>query len=1134
MNTKNTNTGKHRFSWLKYVLVLTGILLFSGEMFAQSYQITMNQRRMGNKIGVEFWIKDVTSGGTAPKLGNTTLAVTYNTDFLFPDGNTAYNVTDSVDYDMDITAPYHTINTPFADNAYGYQSLQAQPGDNDNGSGRVYVHVLDIKAGAGALGYKPSETGRGTFLGMLKFKIKNYKSMSASELTKIAFNTVTFIGDVVVTDINGNNMESQTSLVNQGDFTIRGITLLNPNGPNQAVNRNPEPALTSLAPNKGYPVYFERSGLGDSSATGTNGTGYGSGKYAYSVEYSLDGGATYTETARLAETYLGVSGMSNADLYRSNEVDSINASHNYFISKGDGSSIDNPLTTDGYEGVIRFIWKANENFFSRSEQAKLRIIQLDTNGTSAVISSRAKLTSANRSDASNYTFVLGRLFFTQLNGTSQYLRSKENYSNATQLTVEAWVNLNSYSAGTPAIVASSAGEVSPEEGAWMLYLKDGKYPAFHAREIEGRGPNGYLGEVVAVDSLRTTSAATPISNAHGLNWTHIAATVNNGVVTLYVNGEIADQYTNTQSVNPRMLTTIHPIWVGVNPNGGIADGKYLNAGIKEVKVWRTALPQNTLRKRIAGVYDPAGTITPLGSNTNNDDERTALELYYTLQGSRLDAASDFTYQNSANPLNWYENPSISATSANTNINYRPDRSHIKLTSPLGGEGISNLKSNSFAVRWAGYGLGKTSAGSADLQIMVSRDGGVTWFDAIDNQTPALPLDQVEIEDYQALWSPYNNVTASGQNDDLQSPVPVESEYSKSVILKISGTEARNQSDIYDVSQPFTVAPNFAMKFTGSDKITIKSNTEDLNLSTGTSYVEAWIRPYRFPTTTEGFFPIISKKSDATGNDLHYALRLLPTGQLQLAIASSTGDPVRIANSALALPIIKPNVVVFDSAWYHVGAYINLANGGRSSVRFYIDGRAQYVDSISTQLDSNVTVNRDNTYPMYFGYEPGSPEHYFIGEMKEIRLWGGNPGGQAPSGVEPSALTKFIQGAATIRANELTTIAGTDYSANLLAAFTLNGGSFVPTGYIRTTSGIPVSNSWIGYITGNGYKYTATKPYIKVVEPYYGQSVPNTLTDLKEFVGQVLIGTEITLIHLEMVVMVLIMQTCSSQNVVVVI
>lgn len=1087
MNTKNTNTGRHRFSWLKYVLVLTGILLFAGEMFAQTYQVTMNQRRMGNKIGVEFWIKDVTSGGTAPKLGNTTIAVTYNTDFLVPDGSNAYSSTDSVDTDMDIASPFHTINSPFADAAYGYINLKGQPADNDNGSGRVYVHTLDVITPTGGIGYQPASTGRGTFLGMLKFQIKNYNSMTGSELTKIAFNTVKFVGDIVVTDINGNDVESQTSFVNQGDFTIRGVKLLNPNGPNQAVNRNPEPALTSLSPNKGYPVYFERSGLADT-ASGNN---YGTSEFAYSVDYSLDGGATYTETARLAETILDAASMSNKDYYRANEVDTLNGSNTYFVTDGNGSAL-----SVGYEGVLRFIWKANENFFARSEQAKLRINQLDTTGTNAAISSRAKLTSANRSDASDYTFVLGRLFFTQLNGTSQYLKSKYNYSNATQLTVEAWVNLNGYSSGQPAIVASSAGEVSPEEGAWMLYLKDGKYPAFRVREIEGRGPNGYLGEVVAADSLRTSSDASPISNSHSLNWTHIAATVNNGVVTLYVNGEIADQYTNTQSVNPRMLTTVHPIWIGVNPNGGITDGNYLHAGIKEVKVWRTALPQNTLRKRIAGVYDPAGAVIPLGSNTINDDERTALELYYTLQGSRLDAASDFTYQNSANPLNWYESPSISAVAVNGNINYRPDRSHIKLTSPIGGEGISNLKNHTFAVRWAGYGLGKTSAGSADLQIMASRDGGVTWFDAIDNQTPAMPLDQVEIEDYQALWSPYNNVTASGQNDDLQSPVPVESEYSKSVILKISGTEARNQSDIYDVSQPFTVAPNFALKLAGNDKVTIKNNTQNLNLSTGTSFIEAWIRPYRFPTTTEAYFPIISKQSDATGNDLHYALRLLPTGQLQLAVASSTGDPVRIANSALALPMIQPNVVTADSAWYHVGAYVNLANGGISSVRFYIDGRAQYEDSISTQLDSNITINRDNTYPMYFGYEPGSPEHYFVGEMKEVRLWGGNPGGQAPANLEPSALTLFVQGAATVRADELTSVAGTDYTANLLAAFSFNGGGFVPTGYLRSASGIPASNSWVGYMSGNGYKYVATKPYIKVVEPYYAQSVANTKTDLK--------------------------------------
>jgi hypothetical protein len=1097
MNTYLKRPERIRLSWMNFFWFILGLLLISGETFAQTYRISMNQRRLGNKIGVEFWVKDLTPNGAAPNLGNTTLAVKYNTDFLIPDGNIAYAGTDSVYYDMDYAQPYIAISSPYALTSNGYLALKAQPTDQTNGAEHVYVHTLDVNVATSGSGIKPSTSGRGTFIGMVKFNIKNFSSLTDNDLTKILFNTATFIGDMKVFDYAGNDVEAQTEFVNQGDFNIRGIKILNPNGPNQAVNRYPDPALKSLSPNKGYPVYFERSGLGSNA--------YGTSKYAYSIDYSLDNGASWLESGRVAETNLNATTMgANKDNYRSGEIDSLNSANNFFIAQGDGSALPS-LSGDGYEGMIRLIWKANENFFARSEQAKLRIVQLDTITSNPAISARTPYSANGRKDVSDANFVLGRLFFVQLDGTSSYLKTQSPMPTPTQLTVEAWVNLNKINteAGAePGIVVSSAGPSSSQaqEGAWMLYLKDGKYPAFRARELEGKGPNGYLGVVVSPDSLKTTSSSTPITNAHASNWTHIAASVKDGVVTLYVNGEVVDQYTNTTSVSPRMWNTNHPIWIGVNPNVSIEQGDYLNAGIKEVKVWRTALDQNVLRSRIAGVYDANGAITALGSSASKSDERTTLDMYYTLQGSRLDVADNFTYQSNANPLDWYTNPSINAAANNSAINYRPDRSHIKLTAPIGGEGVCNLKDNSFKVRWAGYGLGKTNANTADVQVMISRDKGNTWFDAIDNQSPAYPLDRVEIESYEANWSPYNNITTSGQDDDLQGVVNIDGNYSKTVRLKISGTEARNQSDVYDISGDFTVAPYFAIKNTGSTKMQVKDGVSNLSLNGAINLMEAWIRPYRFPTNDEAFFPIMSKKLDDGSGKMQYALRLLPSGQLELAIASSTGEAVRTARSAAALPIIAPTVKEADSAWIHVAAYVNLANGGTaSSVRFYIDGTPQFVDSISTQLGANVKVDPENAYPVFFGYEPTTTAgegKYFIGEMREIRFWGGNPGNQAPSGQEPSALTKFIQGAATVRANEIGNYNGADYAANLVAAFSFNGGNFVPSGYVKTSKGYPTSSNWLVHMSGNGYSYAATRPTIKLVEPLLKQNVANTQSDLR--------------------------------------
>jgi len=1091
MNTYPNKPERIRLSWMNIFWFVLGLLLMTGEVYSQTYQISMNQRRMGNKIGVEFWAKDISTDASASKLGNVTLTVTYNRDFLVPDGNVAYASTDSVQYDMDIDQPYVDIVSPYSLSANGYSALTAQPAND----GTTYYHSMDINKAMSGIGIQPASTGRGTFLGMVKFTITNYSILTDTTKSIIKFNTAGTAGNIIVEDYNGNTVKAQTSFVDPSAFNIRGIRIINPNG-GQAVNRFPDPALKSLTPNKGYPIYFERSGLGGV-VSGT--AGYGTGKYAYSVDYSLDGGSSWIESGRIAETNLNATTMgSNKDIYRGGEIDSLNATNNFFIAQGDGSVLP-ALTGDGYEGVIRLIWKANENFFARSEQAKLKVVQLDTATSANNISTRTKYTANGRYDISDATFVLGRLFFVQLDGQCGYFKTQNPFSTPSQLTVESWVNLNGIQAtagAEPAIVASADGTLSTSHGSWMLYLKDGKYPAFRAYENSNNGAN-ILADIWSSEALNVSDATAPVNNAHAGNWVHIAASVKDNLVTLYVNGEIVNQFTNLSSVSPRLWATTHPLWIGVNPNGGIDASKYLYAGIKEVKIWRTALDQNIIRSRMSGVYDANGTITALGSSSTSLDNRTTLELYYPLQGARLDIADEYFYQKNANPINW----NVCGGTVNNNaINYRPDRSHIKLTAPLGGEGVSNLKGNTLKVRWAAYGLGKNSAGTSDIQIMISRDKGATWFDAIDNQTPAYPLDRVEVESYEAEWAPYNNITTSGQDDDLQGVVDLDNNYSKSVKLRISGTEARNQNDIYAESGEFKVAPYFAIKNSGNAKIQVKDKTTSLNLNGGIGMIEAWIRPYKFPTVAEEYFPIVCKKLDDGSNNLQYALRLLPTGQLELAIGSSTGATVRTARSAATSPIIPPTLQVSDSAWYHVAAYVNLANGGTAtSVRFYIDGTPQYVDSITTQLGTTITVDPENAYPVFFGYEPSTTAgqgKYFIGDMREVRFWGGNPGNQQPSNVEPSALTKFVQGAAQIRASELGSFGGVDYSANLLAAFSFNGGNYVPSGYVNTIQGFPTANNFLAHISGTGFSYTATRPTIKLVEPKLAQKVPNTLTDLR--------------------------------------
>jgi hypothetical protein len=492
------------------LFLLSFILISVAELTAQNYEFTLNQRRMGDTIGVEIWVKAL--NGSATNLGDMSIPIIYDNTYLTPANLVANSnpksTTDSISYDMELAEPWQEIESPFADANYGFADLAAQAITGSNGTATLYGFILDVKTAAGTpTGFTPASTGMGSYVGMLKFYISDNTNLTEAALTGIGFNNADWLAVKAITDINGNDVTGQCTFTDPADFTIRGIKILNPNYPNQAVNRYPDAAYPSLDPNLGYPIYFERSGLAVETKYATN-------AIAYKLEYSLDNGSTWVEIGKVAEYDQNVA--ANTSYYVSGDIDTKEAATPRYLT-----TYNNDLLSSGNSSkILRTIWKANSNFANRSEQARLRIVQIDTTASTlaADIADRDaySTTTTYRWDINDYSFVLGRLFFVQLDGTTTYLKSERPFSNSTVLTVAAWVNLNSAQAegSEPAILASSAGSISPQEGAWMLYLKDGQYPAFRAREIEGRGPGGYIGEVVSTTALTTTSDATPITNAH--------------------------------------------------------------------------------------------------------------------------------------------------------------------------------------------------------------------------------------------------------------------------------------------------------------------------------------------------------------------------------------------------------------------------------------------------------------------------------------------------------------------------------------------------------------------------------------------------------------------------------------------
>lgn len=1066
------------------------MLLLADSMSAQDYELSVEQRRRYDQIHVEIWAKSLKESSSP--IGFASLIVKYDNASLRPATVQAPAETDTLNRNLNQTNPIDTVRSAFH-SANNYKSLALQT------YGSQYYGLELTLASLGAKAIVPSTAGKGTFVGKMIFDIIGDPDEDA--LTGIEWSKSILPGDIQVFDNDSSSIESAVTFIDPGDFHVVGITVLSPNLENQVLDRDQSyAALSSKYTAGGYPIYFERTvNPNDYKAPIDEDLGY-------KFEYSLDDGNVWTEFGRVAETALTSSTAGDDARYISGEIFNADDGNAHTITSQNGKQ----LHQSNYRLPVRIVWAKDPFFTNRSEQARLRVTKL----AGSISSKIADRPISSVFDINDYPIVLGRLFFLQLDGATQYLKTKENYSNATQITVEAWVNLNAQNLAVgdgelieTGIIASSGGpEASPilgsKEGSWMLYLHEGKLPAFRVREIQGRGAGGYIATLIAYpkDSLSVADDSAPLTEEHADNWTHLAATVENNVVSLYINGELERRIVNNDATDIRMLTSIHPIWIGVNPNNSIEQSDYLRAGIKSVKVWRNALTQQEIRKNAAGVSNPA----TIGKN---DDLRKGLELYYSFEGILDDLANETKFQNSYDTLNYHANEEIN----NKAVNYRPDRPHIILTSPSKGVGFTNLAGESYPIRWLYYGYGDVNTqGTNPLNIEYSINDGENWHAA--KNPDAEPLSgTTSIQSLEAIWEPYQNNDAGG---NLRTINP----YSREALLRVSESTSGGDLALTDVAGPFWVAPYFALQSLGNSIMEIPGS-DALNITGEKFFFETWFRPYRFPSDEERFFTIM-EKIDTESYDIQYGLRLLPSGQLQF-VAADANKVLRSAISDANFPIERPNSISTDSVWTHVAVFIDTKGGkGLSEIRFFIDGVPQREEFISDQLGEGLILNSSSRHPLLIGYraafggsvamqeaevDPVTGERQFAinnvnidqselgfpGEIREMRFWSGSPNNTESAGAEPTEMTKFIQGAINISAEDL----APQYRKNLFASLSLNGGNLQANGYSSAIGS--ETNADIAARFYNGHiEYVPVNPYVKLVTPAFRERIANTRKDVK--------------------------------------
>lgn len=1030
---------------MKKTIIVHIILLFVGYSYlsAQDYEISFKQRRLRDHIAVEFWAKSLKEQNR--QIGRLRLRLEYDQNFLeVRTNNFNLNRTDSISSDLN-SDPFKTINSAFA-NRNGLSGVTVLETDNSAG---IQIELENFGTG----GVVPSREGRGSFVGRLTFRIRGNAGLNTS--SGIKWSGVDG-EESLVQDNLGDDVTEFVRFSSEGQIRLQGVTYLAPNSLNVVLNREKiKPGLDAIYRNIGYPIYFERSASPNLFNSPTD------EDIAFLFEYN--DGSAWKEIGRVVET--NNRGQIQNNRFSSGNLGLPNSSSGNMITTAE----ELPINSSNYQQPLRVFWKVPDDLRERAESVRLRVSMLG-GSKSENISNRPIV---GQSSLSDFEYPMGSNFFVKLDGTREYLKSQRNFSNPTQITAEAWINPDRLSNNDISIVASSAGPGTPPingkaEGAWTLYLKDGKFPAFKARGNSNQGENGNFIDIVSETPIKAGEYSDNSAD-HSKNWTHISASLTNNSAKLYVDGELVAESGEGKFPNEKLLTTNHPVWIEVNPNGGALSG-YFSGSIKEVKVWRVGLTQDQIRFYSNGVNQPTNF-----EEIDLPDDRTGLDLYYKLNGDLIDIATKEPWQNGSNNLSFFGNSS----SQEAIPSFLPDLPHLKITAPKSGAGISNSPKSQYEIRYIGYNVGNpTDIFTRDVNIEYSTNGGSSWFFARTEQGVDIGgQNGTAIETGEQTWVPYLN-TQNGGN--LRSPTP----FTKNVLLRITGNTQFNQTVISSNLIPIKIARYLALEKNTDTKLELNDHGRTAIPKDGL-FFSAWIRPFRFPTSEEGLFPVIARV-DSINGDLQYKLSLNQNGSLVFESGSSNSKLKVDLNPKYKLE--QPLEFSSDTLWSHLAFYFD-PSGGR--LIFFKDG---FLANDFDLSDSTYAMPEENSnFKTYLGYEPQINDEEakgFLGNIREMRFWDGIP---LKIDINSSLkdLTEYVQSHQAIRINSLL---GLD-TTNLMTSFDFNGSMLTFNGLSKSIKSDLDSAIFIKY-QGTTPNFDGSIPYLKLVEPRFGTEVRQDDESLK--------------------------------------
>ena len=278
---------------------------------------------------------------------------------------------------------------------------------------------------------------------------------------------------------------------------------------------------------------FQSGRYGDAAGAGTTTNTYAVGQW-YHVANVRSGG-----TSKLYINGVADSGSTYA-------MGSVTASTSVSLA----SSFGGAATNSGYTSNLRVVkgsavYSANFTPSTTPLTAVTNTALLLNNKSSATALTDSStnaftLTNTNTTFDNATPFVGGGLGSIALNGSSQYLTATKTGSWLTSsgnYTVEAWINLSSYSAGFSAVYEGQISSTQYDAAAGWTFGIRGTSTSWTSLRF---GPNSAIVTANYTFALNT--------------WYHVAAVNNGGTITLYVNGTSIGTGSNTAFIDRTVLS----------------------------------------------------------------------------------------------------------------------------------------------------------------------------------------------------------------------------------------------------------------------------------------------------------------------------------------------------------------------------------------------------------------------------------------------------------------------------------------------------------------------------------------------------------------------------------------------------